>query len=137
MYINGMWQSSADRLPVRDPSDGSVIAELAVSDDRDCAAALDAAAAAFPAFSAISPRERAEMLRRTFEIMTVEAEELARLVARENGKVLADARAEISYAAEFFVGSPRRRFASRESSDGRLLATRLSSLLISLSASRC
>jgi succinate-semialdehyde dehydrogenase/glutarate-semialdehyde dehydrogenase len=63
---------------------------------------VDAADDAFHSFGALAPRVRGEMLRRAYELMTAEAEELARLVSRENGKILADARAEIAYAAEFF-----------------------------------
>ncbi len=88
--------------PVIDPSDGSVIDEIPVSSEADCDTAVDAAADAFPAFAALAPRVRGEMLRKAYELMTAEAEELARLVSRENGKILADARAEIVYAAEFF-----------------------------------
>ena len=87
---------------VIDPSDGSVIDSIPVSSEADCDAAVDAAAAAFASFSRLAPRVRAEMLRSAYELMVAESEELARLVSRENGKILADARAEVSYAAEFF-----------------------------------
>ena len=56
----------------------------------------------FPTFAQTPSRQRGEMLRRAFEIMIAEADDLARLVSRENGKVFADAKAEVLYAAEFF-----------------------------------
>jgi succinate-semialdehyde dehydrogenase/glutarate-semialdehyde dehydrogenase len=68
----------------------------------DARAAVDAAAAAAPAWAATAPRERAEILREAFERMVARSEEIARLIVRENGKALADARAETAYAAEFF-----------------------------------
>ncbi|MCX7522538.1 NAD-dependent succinate-semialdehyde dehydrogenase [Microbacterium sp. STN6] len=87
---------------VIDPSDGSSIESIAASTEADCADAVSIAAEAFPAFAALAPRVRGEMLRKAYELMTAESESLARLVSRENGKILADARAEIGYAAEFF-----------------------------------
>ena len=102
LYIDGSWLPGQRRVPVYDPSDGSVITKVAVAGDADCDAAVDAAASAFESFAATPARVRGEMLRRAYEIMVDEAEELARLVSRENGKILADARAEVSYAAEFF-----------------------------------
>lgn len=102
LYIDGHWTSGDRREPVYDPSDGSVIAEVAIAGFEECDAAVDAAAAAFPSFAATPPRLRAEMLRRAYELMTAEVEQIACLVARENGKILADARAEVTYAAEFF-----------------------------------
>lgn len=95
-------KASGARHAVIDPSDGSTIEEIAVSSEADCDAAVDTAATAFPTFAALSPRVRGEMLRKAYELMTAESEEFARLVSRENGKILADARAEVAYAAEFF-----------------------------------
>jgi succinate-semialdehyde dehydrogenase/glutarate-semialdehyde dehydrogenase len=87
---------------VIDPSDGSVIDSIPVSNEQDCDAAVDTAARAFESFRRLAPRVRAEMLRSAYELMVEESDELARLVSRENGKILADARAEVAYAAEFF-----------------------------------
>jgi succinate-semialdehyde dehydrogenase/glutarate-semialdehyde dehydrogenase len=101
LYINGEWVSTSERTPVYDPSDGSVITEISIAGERECDAAMDAAAAAFPIIANISPRQRGEMLRRAFEIMIDEADVLARLISRENGKILADAKGEVLYAAEF------------------------------------
>lgn len=101
LFIAGEWRRTARTEAVRDPADGSVIAEVSVADDADLDAAVDAAATAFPAFAATPPRERAEMLRRAFEILTAETRAIAEIVSRENGKVLADAIGEVTYAAEF------------------------------------
>ena len=68
----------------------------------DGLAAVAAADAAFGGWAAESPRRRAEILRRAFELMTERADEIAELIVRENGKALADARGETAYAAEFF-----------------------------------
>ncbi len=68
----------------------------------DGLAAVAAASEALPGWTATPPRQRAEILRRTFELMTARTEELARLIVRENGKALSDARGEVTYAAEFF-----------------------------------
>ena len=102
LYINGQWVSTTKRHPIHDPSDDSIITEISVAGDSEVDAAIDAAANAFPIFARMAPRARGEILRKAFEIMISEADELARLVSRENGKVLADAKGEILYAAEFF-----------------------------------
>ena len=102
LYINGQWVATPKRHPVHDPSDNSVITEIAVAGDAEVDAALDAAADAFPTFSKMAPRVRGEILRKAFEIMIAEADDLARLVSRENGKVFSDAKGEVLYAAEFF-----------------------------------
>ncbi|MGB7363226.1 MAG: NAD-dependent succinate-semialdehyde dehydrogenase, partial [Rhodococcus sp. (in: high G+C Gram-positive bacteria)] len=67
----------------------------------DAAAALDAAAAAQPAWAATSPRERSVILRRAFDAVIAQTEELAALMTAEMGKPLAEARGEVAYAAEF------------------------------------
>ena len=102
LYIDGKWVPTSNRHPILDPSDNSVITEIAVAGDKEVDAAIDAAAKAFPSFAKMPARARGEILRKAFEIMISEADDLARLVSRENGKVLADAKGEILYAAEFF-----------------------------------
>ena len=102
LYINGEWVPTAKRHPVYDPSDNSVITEIAVAGDKEVDAALEAAATAFPTFAKMPARARGEILRKAFEIMIAEADDLARLVSRENGKVFSDAKGEVLYAAEFF-----------------------------------
>jgi succinate-semialdehyde dehydrogenase/glutarate-semialdehyde dehydrogenase len=87
---------------VTDPSDGSVIAQVAIADDAQCEAAIAAADAVAVEWAATAPRFRSEILRKAFEIMTAEIEEIATLISRENGKAMPDARGEATYAAEFF-----------------------------------
>ena len=102
LFIDGCWVAGGDRRPVMDPASGEVIAEVSLAGETECDAAVASAHRALAGWSATPPRQRAEVLRRAWEIMTSEAEDLARLITRENGKVLADARAEVAYAAEFF-----------------------------------
>jgi succinate-semialdehyde dehydrogenase/glutarate-semialdehyde dehydrogenase len=102
LYINGQWLDGDGRIPVVDPSDESVIAEVSTAGDKECDAAVAAAHAAFPIWSKTAPRVRAEILRKAFEIMVEEADDIARLISRENGKVFTDAKGEVLYAAEFF-----------------------------------
>jgi succinate-semialdehyde dehydrogenase/glutarate-semialdehyde dehydrogenase len=78
------------------------LADVAAGSAADATRAVDAAAAALPGWAATPPRVRAEVLRKAFEIMTQRLDELATVVVLENGKTLADARGEVSYAAEFF-----------------------------------
>jgi succinate-semialdehyde dehydrogenase/glutarate-semialdehyde dehydrogenase len=75
---------------------------VAVASDEHCAAAIDAASNAFKSWAKTAPRVRAEILRKAFEIMMAEADRLAEIITKENGKVLSDAKGEILYAAEFF-----------------------------------
>ena len=102
MFINGEWVDGVKTTPVYDPSDLSVIAEVAMAGDSQCEAALAAADAASASWAATAPRVRSEILRKAFEIMTAEADYLAELVSKENGKALPDAKGEVLYAAEFF-----------------------------------
>jgi succinate-semialdehyde dehydrogenase/glutarate-semialdehyde dehydrogenase len=87
---------------VLDPATGTVITTVADATVTDAIAAVDAADAAAGPWAATAPRERAEILRRAFELMTADAEALAELISLENGKALPDARGEVAYAAEFF-----------------------------------
>jgi succinate-semialdehyde dehydrogenase/glutarate-semialdehyde dehydrogenase len=104
LYIGGSWRkaSSGERIEVLDPASGAVFAEVASASVEDGLSAVASAADALPAWSRTAPRERAEILRRTFELMTRQQQSLAELIVRENGKALSDAVAEVRYAAEFF-----------------------------------
>jgi succinate-semialdehyde dehydrogenase/glutarate-semialdehyde dehydrogenase len=102
LFIDGKWVNGSGKLPVTDPSNESVIAEVQTAGDAECLAAIDAADKAFKTWSKTAPRVRAEILRKAFEIMVAEADDLAKIVSMENGKVLSDAKGEILYAAEFF-----------------------------------
>jgi succinate-semialdehyde dehydrogenase / glutarate-semialdehyde dehydrogenase len=102
LLIDGEWIAGSGTLPVIDPSDLSVIAEVGDAGVDDGLAAVTAAHDAFRTWSATPARQRAEVLRRAFEIMSAEADECARLISLENGKAYRDAVAETAYAAEFF-----------------------------------
>ncbi|XWN28927.1 MAG: NAD-dependent succinate-semialdehyde dehydrogenase [Devosia sp.] len=104
LYIDGTFRPGADgeRFDVYNPADESVIASVASATIEDADAALNAADAAFADWAARSPRERAEVLRKAFQIMTDNRDEFARLITLENGKAKADATGEATYATEFF-----------------------------------
>jgi succinate-semialdehyde dehydrogenase / glutarate-semialdehyde dehydrogenase len=104
LYIAGKWVAASDggRFEVADPATGRTITSVADGTVEDAIAAVDAAEQAAGQWAGTAPRERAEILRRAWELMTEQSEALARLVTRENGKALADARSEVAYAAEFF-----------------------------------
>jgi succinate-semialdehyde dehydrogenase/glutarate-semialdehyde dehydrogenase len=104
LYIGGEWRESSDGQPidVLDPATGEPIAAVASASGDDAKAAVDAAAAAGPAFAATSPQERAELLRTAFEMLIARSDEVAHLIVAEMGKALGEAQAEAKYAAEFF-----------------------------------
>lgn len=102
LYIDGAWVKGDGTIPVYNPSTGAVIAEISTAGEAQCDAAVTAAHNAFPSWAKTAPRVRSEILRKAFEIMTAEADEIAKLVSMENGKVLSDAKGEVAYAAEFF-----------------------------------
>ncbi|MDQ2836066.1 MAG: NAD-dependent succinate-semialdehyde dehydrogenase [Actinomycetota bacterium] len=102
LFIDGEWRASDEQITVLDPSSGAVLASVASASVADGRAAVDAADRALVGWRSRSPRERSDVLRRAFELMTARTEELARLISLENGKALADARGEVAYAAEFF-----------------------------------
>jgi succinate-semialdehyde dehydrogenase/glutarate-semialdehyde dehydrogenase len=106
---SGLWIGGAERpatggatFPVDDPATGEVLAEVADATPEDALAALDAAVAAQEQWAEVPPRERGEILRRAFELMTARSEDLALLMTLEMGKPLAESRGEVAYAAEFF-----------------------------------
>src|SRR5271169_2411924 len=104
LLIGGEWTGGrgGGTLSVINPATEDALAEVADGTVEDALDAVGAASGALPGWGATPPRQRAECLRRTFELMTSHAESLARLMAAENGKALRDARAEAAYAAEFF-----------------------------------
>ena len=104
LFFGGEWRpsSSGERIDVEDPSTGETIASVADATVEDGRAALDAAVAAQADWAATPPRERGEILRRAYELMTERADDLALLMTVEMGKAIAESKAEISYAAEFF-----------------------------------
>jgi succinate-semialdehyde dehydrogenase/glutarate-semialdehyde dehydrogenase len=104
LWIGGQWHKSSDnqRFDVIDPATEKKIASVASATVDDAMAAVDAASEAFAPWAAKKPRERAEILRKSYDLMMRDAERLAKLITIENGKALSDSRGEVAYAAEFF-----------------------------------
>jgi succinate-semialdehyde dehydrogenase / glutarate-semialdehyde dehydrogenase len=104
LWVGGRPVPASDegRFDVLDPATGRVLTSVANGTVADAIACVDAAEAAAADWAATAPRERGEVLRRAFELMTARADELAHLISLENGKALPDARKETAYAAEFF-----------------------------------
>jgi succinate-semialdehyde dehydrogenase / glutarate-semialdehyde dehydrogenase len=104
LFIGGRWRDATGgrRFPVEDPATGTVLAQVADATPEDGRAALDAAVAAQAGWAATPPRQRGEILRRAYERLVERTEDFALLMTLEMGKPLADSRAEVAYAAEFF-----------------------------------
>ena len=104
LFIGGRWReaSGGGTLGVEDPATGSTLVAVADAQEQDAMAALGAAADAQAEWGSHPPRERGEILRRAYEAIVEQAEDLALLMTLEMGKALAESRAEIAYAAEFF-----------------------------------
>ncbi len=102
LYINGEWRKTDDRFDVINPATEEVLASVASADIADADAALDAAEKAMADWAARTPRERSEVLRKAWELMTAKLDHFAHLITLENGKAGTDAKGEATYAAEFF-----------------------------------
>jgi succinate-semialdehyde dehydrogenase / glutarate-semialdehyde dehydrogenase len=104
LYIGGEWRdaSGGDTLAVEDPSTEEALCEVADATPEDAVAALDAASGVQNEWREHPPRERGEILRRAFERIVERTDELALLMTLEMGKPVAESKAEIAYAAEFF-----------------------------------
>ncbi len=104
LFIGGEWREAegGGRLGVEDPSTGETLIEVADGQPADALAALTAAAQAQEEWARCAPRDRGEILRRAYEAIVEQAEDLALLMTLEMGKSVSESKAEISYAAEFF-----------------------------------
>ena len=104
LFIAGKWRpaSSGATFDVHDPATGAVLCQVADATADDGKAALDAAVAAQASWAATPPRERGEILRRAYELLTERTDDLALLMTLEMGKPVAESRGEIAYAADFF-----------------------------------
>ncbi|MEU1997973.1 NAD-dependent succinate-semialdehyde dehydrogenase [Nocardia gamkensis] len=102
LFIGGHHVPGSGRsFHVDNPADGQIIATVSDGDATDAAHAVEAAAAAATGWARTSPRRRSEILYTAFELMLRNRRELAELIVAENGKCVADADAEITYAAEY------------------------------------
>jgi succinate-semialdehyde dehydrogenase / glutarate-semialdehyde dehydrogenase len=104
LYVGGEWREANDgaRFDVHDPADGSVIAEVSDGSPLDAMDALDAAVAAQDDWARTPPRDRGEILRKAFELLTERADDFARLMTLEMGKTVAESKGEVAYGSEFF-----------------------------------
>jgi succinate-semialdehyde dehydrogenase/glutarate-semialdehyde dehydrogenase len=104
LYVAGDWRDAAGAgtFTVEDPATQEALAEVADAQPEDALAALAAAADKQAEWAATAPRERGEILRRAYEEIVERTGELAELMTLEMGKALAESRAEVGYAAEFF-----------------------------------
>jgi succinate-semialdehyde dehydrogenase/glutarate-semialdehyde dehydrogenase len=104
LYIDGEWRDAAGggTLAVEDPSTGEILCEVADAQPEDALSALEAANKVQAEWARHPPRQRGEILRSAFEMITERIDELAILMTLEMGKPLADSKAEITYASEFF-----------------------------------
>ena len=100
-FIDGQWVTSAKTFAVTDPATGAEVAAVPDLGAEDAARAIDAASRALPAWSARTAKERAAIMKRWFDLITAESESLAQLMTTEQGKPLAESRAEVAYGASF------------------------------------
>lgn len=104
LFIGGKWRDAAEgkTLIVDNPATGQELARVADASPADGIAALAAAADAQKEWARTDPRERGELLRRAFELITQRADLFAELMTLEMGKPLAEAKGEVTYGGEFF-----------------------------------
>jgi len=132
LFIGGSWVDGHGdgRIAVEDPATGKTLLEIANANAEDGLAALAAADTAQAKWGKTSPRERAEILRRTFELVRERSEEFAMLISLEMGKPIAEARGEVTYGNEFVrwfseeavrIGG---RYGSLPEGHGRMLITK-------------
>src|SRR5206468_4041664 len=102
-YIDGAWIDAAGRatIPVDNPANGDVVGVVPKLGRAETRAAIDAAARAFPEWRKKTAKERAIVLRRWFDLMMANQEDLAQLMTAEQGKPLTESRGEVAYAASF------------------------------------
>src|SRR5262245_63983676 len=98
-YINDQWRTGAKRFPVYNPANQEVIAQVPDLGAAETEEAIAAAHAAFPAWSAKSAKERAQVLRAWFDLMMADIDRLARLISLEGGKPVAEAKGGAAYGA--------------------------------------
>ena len=103
VYLDGAWvpAGSGARFNVLNPASSEVIAQVADADDTDARRAIEAAARALPAWRKKTAKERAALLRKWFDLIMANQEDLAQLMTAEQGKPLAETRGEVAYGASF------------------------------------
>ena len=132
LYIGGEWRDATGggTLDVEDPATGEVIASVADATNADADAALAAATEAFGTWKHVAPRERADILRRAYDLINARTDELALLMTLEMGKPIAESKGEITYANNFLRWYSEEavringRFTTNEAGNGRVLTMR-------------
>ncbi|MBS0235651.1 MAG: NAD-dependent succinate-semialdehyde dehydrogenase [Proteobacteria bacterium] len=99
--IGGEWVTSKKTFPVLDPATGDKLADVPDLTPDDAKRAIDAAHQAFPAWAAKPAKERAQILRKWYDLIIAESEALAQLMTAEQGKPLTESRGEVAYGASF------------------------------------
>jgi len=102
-YVAGRWQDAADgrTVEIRNPANGAVVGRVPVMGASETRAAITAATAVMPAWAKRTAKERAVILRRFADLMLAHVDDLAVIMTSEQGKPLAEAKAEVAYAASF------------------------------------
>ena len=99
--INGQWVKGASRFDVHDPATGNKLCDVANLGAADAQAAIDAANAAWPAWRNKTGKERSIILRKWYDLLMANVEDLGRLMTAEQGKPFAEAKGEVAYGASF------------------------------------
>jgi succinate-semialdehyde dehydrogenase/glutarate-semialdehyde dehydrogenase len=99
--INGHWVKGASRFDVHDPATGKKLADVANLTAQDATSAIDAANAAWPAWRSKTGKERSILLRKWFDLLMANQEDLGRIMTAEQGKPLPEAKGEVAYGASF------------------------------------
>jgi succinate-semialdehyde dehydrogenase/glutarate-semialdehyde dehydrogenase len=103
LFVDGAWRPASDggRFDVVDPADGEAIGAVASATRKDVQEAIAAAERAFPAWAALTAKERGTLLRRWYDLIVAAANDLAAILTAEEGKPLPEARGEILFGAAF------------------------------------
>ncbi|HEY9209458.1 MAG TPA: NAD-dependent succinate-semialdehyde dehydrogenase [Acidovorax sp.] len=99
--INGQWVAGSSRFDVHDPATGLKLADVANLGPQDAEAAIAAANAAWPAWKTRTAKERSIILRKWFDLLMANQDDLGRIMTAEQGKPLAEAKGEVAYGASF------------------------------------
>jgi succinate-semialdehyde dehydrogenase/glutarate-semialdehyde dehydrogenase len=132
LFIGGEWRDATGggTLDVEDPATGETIATVADATVEDAKAALAAADEAFKTWRHVAPRERADILRRAYDLINERTDELALLMTLEMGKPVSESKGEIAYANNFLRWYSEEavringRFTTNEAGNGRVLTMR-------------
>jgi succinate-semialdehyde dehydrogenase / glutarate-semialdehyde dehydrogenase len=102
-YVNGEWVAadSGAAFDVTNPANGEVLARVPDMLEGETRRAIEAANAAWPAWAAKTAKERANVLRKWFDLIMANVEDLAVIMTSEQGKPLAESRGEVAYGASF------------------------------------